>query len=138
MSEPAAIERRKTRRIRVGPVPVGDGAPVAVQSMTSTDTRDVVATVRQIERLEKAGCEIIRVAVLDEEAARAIRRIRKAIGIPLIADIHFSAALAIASLKSGAEAIRVNPGNLGREKIREIVAAARDCGASLRIGVNSG
>ncbi|HQM91985.1 MAG TPA: flavodoxin-dependent (E)-4-hydroxy-3-methylbut-2-enyl-diphosphate synthase, partial [Syntrophales bacterium] len=73
MSEPAAIERRKTRRIRVGPVPVGDGAPVAVQSMTSTDTRDVVATVRQIERLEKAGCEIIRVAVLDEEAARAIR-----------------------------------------------------------------
>jgi (E)-4-hydroxy-3-methylbut-2-enyl-diphosphate synthase len=106
--------------------------------MTSTDTRDVEATVRQIDRLEKAGCEIIRVAVLDEEAAQAIRAIRQAIGIPLIADIHFSRTLAIAALENGAEAVRVNPGNLGREKIREIVAAAKDRGASLRIGVNSG
>ncbi len=138
MSEPAAIERKKTRQIRVGAVPVGGGAPVAVQSMTSTDTRDVEATVRQIDRLEKAGCEIIRVAVLDEEAARAIRAIRQAIGIPIIADIHFSRTLAIAALENGAEAVRVNPGNLGREKIREIVTAAKDRGASLRIGVNSG
>jgi len=106
--------------------------------MTSTDTRDVEATVAQIGRLEKAGCEIIRVAVLDEEAARAIGVIRKAVGIPIIADIHFSRRLAIASLENGADAVRLNPGNLGREKIRDVVAAAKACGASLRIGVNSG
>ena len=138
MSEHAAIARKRTRQIRVGSVPVGGDAPVAVQSMTSTDTRDVEATVAQIARLEKAGCEIVRVAVLDDEAARAIRAIRKAIGIPLIADIHFSRKLAVAALENGADAVRVNPGNLGREKIREIVAAAKDRGASLRIGVNSG
>ncbi len=138
MSEPAAIARKKTRQIRVGAVPVGGGAPVAVQSMTSTDTRDVDRTVAQIGRLEKAGCEIVRVAVLDEEAARAIRAIRRAIGIPLIADIHFSRKLAIAALESGADAVRINPGNLGRDGIREIVAAAKARGASLRIGVNSG
>lgn len=138
MGERAEIARKKTRQIRVGAVPVGGDAPVAVQSMTSTDTRDVEATIRQIDRLEKAGCEIIRVAILDEEAARALRAIRKAVGIPLIADIHFSRKLAIASLENGADAVRVNPGNLGREKIREIVAAAKACGASLRIGVNSG
>ncbi len=132
------MTRKKTRQIRVGGVSVGGDAPVAVQSMTSTDTRDVEATIRQIDRLEKAGCEIVRVAVLDEEAARAIRPIRKAVGIPLIADIHFSRTLAIAALENGADAVRVNPGNLGREKIREIVAAAKDRGASLRIGVNSG
>ncbi|MGE5790986.1 MAG: (E)-4-hydroxy-3-methylbut-2-enyl-diphosphate synthase, partial [Syntrophaceae bacterium] len=138
MSEPAAITRKKTRQIRVGNVPVGGGAPVAVQSMTSTDTRDVKATVDQIGRLEKAGCEIIRVAVLDEDAALAIGHIRKAIRLPLIADIHFSHRLAIAALENGADCVRINPGNLGREKIREVVDAAKACGASMRIGVNSG
>jgi len=119
-------------------VPVGGGAPVAVQSMTTADTRDVNATVAQIARLEEAGCEIVRVAVLDEDAAAAIRDIRKAIRLPLIADIHFSHRLAIAAMESGADAIRVNPGNLGRDRIREVVAAAKACGASMRIGVNSG
>ena len=138
MSEPAAITRKKTRQIRVGSVPVGGDAPVSVQSMTSTDTRDVKATVGQIRRLEEAGCEIIRVAVLDEDAAIAIKSIRKAIRLPLIADIHFNHRLAIAAMENGADAVRVNPGNLDREKIREVVAAAKACGASMRIGVNSG
>ena len=106
--------------------------------MASTDTRDVKATVGQIRRLEEAGCEIIRVAVLDDDAVAAIKAIRKAIRIPLIADIHFNHRLAIAAMENGADAVRVNPGNLGREKIREVVAAAKACGASLRIGVNSG
>ena len=138
MSEPAVIKRKKTRQIRVGSVPVGGDAPVSVQSMTSTDTRDVKATVGQIGRLEEAGCEIIRVAVLDEDAAFAIKSIRKKIRLPLIADIHFNHRLAIAAMENGADAVRVNPGNLGREKIREVVAAAKACGASMRIGVNSG
>jgi (E)-4-hydroxy-3-methylbut-2-enyl-diphosphate synthase len=138
MSEPAVIKRKKTRQIRVGSVPVGGDAPVSVQSMTSTDTRDVKATVDQIGRLEQAGCEIIRVAVLDEDAAFAIKTIRKEIRLPLIADIHFNHRLAIAAMENGADAVRVNPGNLGREKIREVVAAAKACGASMRIGVNSG
>jgi (E)-4-hydroxy-3-methylbut-2-enyl-diphosphate synthase len=138
MSEPAAIARKKTRQVRVGNVPVGGDAPVVVQSMASTDTRDVKATVDQIGRLEEAGCEIIRVAVLDDDAVTAIKAIRKAIQIPLIADIHFNHRLAIAAMENGADAVRVNPGNLGREKIREVVTAAKACGASLRIGVNSG
>jgi (E)-4-hydroxy-3-methylbut-2-enyl-diphosphate synthase len=138
MREPAEITRKKTRKIRVGNVPVGGNAPVAVQSMTTTDTRDVQATVDQIGRLEEAGCEIVRVAVPDEGAAHAIREIRKAIRIPLIADIHFSHRMAIAALENGADCVRINPGNLGREKIREVVAVAKACGASMRIGVNSG
>src|SRR5512137_55934 len=113
MSEPAAITRKKTRQIRVGRVPVGGDAPVAVQSMTSTDTRDVKATVGQIRRLEEAGCEIIRVAALDDDAVAAIKAIRKEIRLPLIADIHFNHRLAIAALENGADAVRVNPGNLG-------------------------
>jgi (E)-4-hydroxy-3-methylbut-2-enyl-diphosphate synthase len=119
-------------------VPVGGDAPVSVQSMTSTDTRDVKATVDQIGRLEEAGCEIIRVAVLDEDAALAIKSIRKEIRPPLIADIHFNHRLAIAAMENGADAVRINPGNIGREKIREVIAAAKACGASMRIGVNSG
>jgi (E)-4-hydroxy-3-methylbut-2-enyl-diphosphate synthase len=138
MSEAAAITRKNTRQIRVGNVPIGGDAPVAVQSMTSTDTRDVEATVDQIRRLEEAGCEIIRVAVLDDDAVTAIMAIRKSIRIPLIADIHFNHRLAIAAMENGADAVRVNPGNLGREKIREVVAAAKACRASMRIGVNSG
>jgi (E)-4-hydroxy-3-methylbut-2-enyl-diphosphate synthase len=138
MSEPAIFKRKMTRQIRVGSVPVGGDAPVSVQSMTTTDTRDIKATVAQIGRLDEAGCEIIRVAVLDEDAAAAIKAIRKGIRLPLIADIHFNHRLAIAAMENGADAVRVNPGNLGREKIREVVAAAKACGASMRIGVNSG
>ncbi|HOP35858.1 MAG TPA: flavodoxin-dependent (E)-4-hydroxy-3-methylbut-2-enyl-diphosphate synthase, partial [Syntrophales bacterium] len=119
-------------------VRVGGDAPVVVQSMTNTDTRDVPATVAQIRRLEEAGCEIIRVAVPDEAAADALPSIRKGIGIPLIADIHFHEALAVKSLEAGVEGIRINPGNLGEKSIRKIIGVAKERDAAVRIGVNAG
>ncbi len=132
-------ERKITRQIRVGSVAIGGGAPVAVQSMTNTDTRDIEATVAQVKRLEEAGCEIIRVAVLDLEAAASIRAIRERIAIPLIADIHFDHRLAIASLEHGAQGIRINPGNIGgEEKLAKVAAAAKAHQAPIRVGVNSG
>lgn len=132
-------QRKTTRQIRVGTVPVGGDSPIAVQSMTNTDTRDVDATVAQIARLEKAGCDIIRVAVLDLDAARAIRQIRDQITIPLIADIHFDHRLAIASMEHGAQGIRINPGNIGgQEKLTKVVAAAKAHQVPIRVGVNSG
>jgi (E)-4-hydroxy-3-methylbut-2-enyl-diphosphate synthase len=131
--------RKKTRRIMVGKVPVGDMAPVAVQSMTNTPTQDADATVSQILRLQDAGCEIIRVAVPDGAAARAVASIKTKISIPLIADIHFDHRLAIAAVRAGADALRINPGNIGGiKKIREVVNCAKDFGVSIRIGVNSG
>jgi len=130
--------RRKTRPVFLGKVQIGGGAPVSVQSMTSTDTRDVVKTLTQIRRLEKAGCEIIRVAVLDEEAAAAIPKIREKIHIPLIADIHFQHRLAVMAIEAGVEGIRINPGNIKKEAIPEIVQAARAHGTVIRIGVNAG
>jgi len=117
---------------------VGGDAPVVVQSMTNTDTRDVPATVAQIRRLEEAGCEIIRVAVPDEAAADALPSIRKGIGIPLIADIHFHEALAVKSLEAGVDGIRINPGNLGKKSIRKIIGVAKERDAAVRIGVNAG
>ena len=133
------IKRRITRQIKVGGIPVGGGAPVAVQSMTNTDTRDVGATVAQIGRLAAAGCEIIRVAILDLEAARAIRAIRERISIPLIADIHFDSRLAVAAMEHGAQGIRINPGNLGGpDKLKRVVDAARSHQVPIRVGVNSG
>jgi (E)-4-hydroxy-3-methylbut-2-enyl-diphosphate synthase len=125
--------------IRVGGVPVGGAAPVSVQSMTNTDTRDVRATVAQIRSLASAGCEIVRVAVPDEAAAAAFRRIRPKSPIPVIADIHFDHRLAIACADNGADALRINPGNIGGEaRTREVLRAARANGISVRIGVNSG
>lgn len=133
------IERRKTRRIQIGPVAIGGNAPIALQSMTNTLTGDVAATVRQIHQLEKAGCELIRVAVPDMEAARAIASILPQITIPLIADIHFDARLAVAAMEHGAQAIRINPGNLGGpEKLARVVDAAKMHGVPIRVGVNSG
>ncbi len=133
------ITRRQTRQIAVGPVRIGGDAPIAVQSMTNTDTRDVEQTVAQIHRLEEAGCEIIRVAVLDQQAAESLRPIRDQIHIPLIADIHFDHRLAIASMEHGAHAIRINPGNIGgAEKLAKVVAAAKQHQVSIRVGVNSG
>lgn len=133
------ITRRNTKQIVLGGVPIGDGAPIAVQSMTNTDTKDVEATVQQIERLEKAGCEIVRVAVLDEEAAAAIEKIREKISIPLIADIHFDHRLAVSSMEYGAQGIRINPGNLGGpEKLARVVDAAKIHKVPIRVGVNSG
>jgi (E)-4-hydroxy-3-methylbut-2-enyl-diphosphate synthase len=133
------IRRKKTRKIYVGHVPVGGGSPIAVQSMTKTDTRDVAATVRQIRGLEREGCEIIRLAVPDMEAARALGRIRASVNIPVIADIHFDWRLALEALRQGVHGLRINPGNIGAKwKLKEVVAALRDVGAPLRIGVNAG
>ncbi|MDD2463678.1 MAG: flavodoxin-dependent (E)-4-hydroxy-3-methylbut-2-enyl-diphosphate synthase [Desulfobulbus sp.] len=133
------IERRKTRRVYVGKVAIGDGAPIAVQSMTNTLTSDVEATVRQIHALEQVGCEIIRVAVPDPAAAEAITAIREQITIPLIADIHFDSRLAVASMEHGAQGIRINPGNLGGpDKLARVVDAAKMHRVPIRVGVNSG
>ncbi len=131
--------RYKTRAIRIGDVTVGGGAPVVVQSMTKTDTRDVAATVAQVKELEEEGCELVRVAVPDMEAARAIGDIRKAIRIPLIADIHFDHRLALESLRAGADALRLNPGNItSRQGVARVVAEARTRHTPIRIGVNAG
>lgn len=131
--------RRKTRQISVGSVKIGGDAPISIQSMTKTDTRDVQRTIHQIRRLEEAGCEIVRVAVVDEEAARAIGRIKRRIRIPLIADIHFHAHLALKALEWGADGLRINPGNIGgREKLKQIVLEAKRREVPIRIGVNSG
>ncbi|MBI5575443.1 MAG: flavodoxin-dependent (E)-4-hydroxy-3-methylbut-2-enyl-diphosphate synthase [Deltaproteobacteria bacterium] len=132
-------ERRITRRIRVGSVPVGGGAPVSVQSMTATDTRDVRATVGQIRSLAREGCEIVRVAVPDEAAAKAFRKIRAASPIPVIADIHFNHRLAIACAEAGADALRINPGNIGgEENTLRVLRSARENRIPVRIGVNAG
>jgi len=132
------IKRKKTRSVYVGGVQVGGDAPVVVQSMTCTDTRDVKATVEQIKRLEDAGCELIRVAVPDREAVEALVVIKKAIRIPLIADIHFNHLLALEVIKNGVDGIRINPGNIGKDRIRKIVSAADERDIMIRIGVNAG
>lgn len=133
------IFRKKTRQIKVGKVAVGGESRISVQSMTNTDTKNVVQTVEQICRLQAAGCDIVRVAVLDQQAASAIRAVKDTITIPLIADIHFDYRLAIAAMEHGADGIRINPGNLGgEEKIALVVDAAKQHGVPIRVGVNSG
>ena len=128
-----------TKQIMVGGVPVGGGAPVSIQSMCNTPTADVRATVEQILRLEEAGCEIIRVAVPDMEAARAIGPIRQAIQIPLVADIHFDYRLALECARQGVDKIRINPGNIGgADRVRAVADACRERGIPIRIGVNGG
>jgi (E)-4-hydroxy-3-methylbut-2-enyl-diphosphate synthase len=123
----------------VGNVPVGGASPITVQSMTKTPTFDVVSTIAQIRRLQKAGCEIIRCAANDMKAARAIKKIKKSISIPLIADVHFNYKHAVESIRSGADAIRINPGNIGDKfSVKEIIKAASDAKIPIRIGVNSG
>ena len=133
------IKRKKTRTIYIGTVAIGGDSPITVQSMTNTETDNVELTVAQIARLEAAGCEIIRVAVPDMKAAAAIRAIRDKIHIPLIADIHFDYRLAVVAMENGAQAIRINPGNIGgADKLRQVVAAARLHQVPIRVGVNSG
>lgn len=132
-------KRRTSRKIYIGNVAVGGDAPVSVQSMTNTDTRDRRATEDQIKRLEDAGCEIVRVAVPDREAVESFGAIKKAIRLPIIADIHFDFRLAVGAILAGADAIRINPGNIGGpEKVRKVIAAAREREIPVRIGVNSG
>ena len=132
-------KRRATKPVYVGGVKVGGGADITVQSMTKTDTRDVAATVRQIHQLEEAGCEIIRSAVPDMEAAQAMAEIKKQIHIPLVADIHFHYQLALECAKGGVDCLRLNPGNLRDEsQVRQVVAAAKERGIPIRIGVNFG
>ncbi len=131
--------RERTRRIYVGDVPVGGGAPVSVQSMTKTDTRDVEATLSQIRSLASCGCEIVRVAIPDEEALRAFQAVKRGSPIPVIADIHFNYRLAIGAVEAGADCLRINPGNIGDAwKIEEILRVAKERGIPIRIGVNAG
>ncbi len=133
------IKRRKTRRIYVGNVSIGDEAPIRVQSMTKTDTRNIKSTVRQIKQLEFAGCEIVRVAVPDITAAKVLGEIKKRVKVPIIADIHFNYKLAVEAVNQGVDGLRINPGNIGAKwKVREVVNAAKDRGIPIRIGVNAG
>lgn len=133
------IERRKSRQIFVGNVPVGGDAPISVQSMTNTLTHDVAATVAQIHRLEEAGADIVRVSCPDEPSARALKEITAEVSVPIVADIHFHYKRAIEAAEAGAACLRINPGNIGSpERVREVVKAAKDHGCSIRIGVNAG
>ena len=121
------MKRRISKPIRIGNVTVGGDAPVIVQSMTKTDTRDVMSTIRQIKELEECGCEIIRVAVPDSEAAQAIKKIKRGISIPLVADIHFDYRLALEAIKNGVDGLRLNPGNIGEaDKVTAVVKAAKE------------
>lgn len=136
---PASGASHRTSRVKVGPLVIGGGSPVAVQSMTKTRTDAVRATLRQIRRLERAGCEMVRLAVPDAAAAAALPEIRRRIALPLVADIHFDYRLALAAIKAGFDKIRINPGNIGAAwKVREIINAAKDLGAAIRVGVNAG
>ncbi|MBD3393927.1 MAG: flavodoxin-dependent (E)-4-hydroxy-3-methylbut-2-enyl-diphosphate synthase [Chitinivibrionales bacterium] len=133
------LPRRKTQQVMVRNVPVGGDAPVAIQSMCNTATTDASATLAQIEGLVKAGCHIVRLAVPNREAVKAFANIRKKTDVPLVADIHFQADLAVAAFDAGADKVRINPGNIGGEaKVRAIVDAAKKAGAPIRVGVNSG
>lgn len=133
------MNRKKTRKIMVGNVPVGGDSPITVQSMINTVTKDIESTVKQIKELEDAGCHIIRAAINDLEDAKAIKKIKKEIKIPFIADIQFDYRLAIAAVENGADCLRINPGNIGsKEKVMEVVKSCRERKVPIRIGVNSG
>ncbi|HEY7536090.1 MAG TPA: flavodoxin-dependent (E)-4-hydroxy-3-methylbut-2-enyl-diphosphate synthase [Thermodesulfobacteriota bacterium] len=131
--------RRATRQIALGKVKIGGGAPISVQSMTKTDTQDIPATVRQIMELEMAGCDIVRLAVPDIDAAKALGEIKRQVNIPIVSDIHFDYHLALEALNQGVDGLRINPGNIGsKQRIKAVVDAAKDRGVPIRIGVNSG
>ena len=133
------IERRVSRMIHVGPVPVGGGAPISVQTMTNTDTTDVAATVAQVQAAAEAGADIVRVSVPDEASSKALKDIVRESPVPIVADIHFHYRRGIEAAEAGAACLRINPGNIGSEaRVREVIQAARDHGCSMRIGVNAG
>ena len=139
MDQGVAMARRVSRRVRVGGIFIGGDSPISIQSMTKTDTRDVEATVKQIKALEEIGCEIVRVAVPDMEAAKTLTRIKKETNIPLVADVHFDHNLALEAIRQGVDNLRINPGNIGdEERIKKIVLSAKARGISIRIGVNAG
>ena len=139
MSQPSPIKRRISRQINVGGVPIGGDAPIAVQSMTNTETCDVEATVAQIRGIADAGADLVRVSVPSMDAAEAFRDIRRHAEIPLIADIHFDHKIALKVAEYGVDCLRINPGNIGREsKVKEVIAACQDRGIPIRIGVNAG
>ncbi len=142
---PAAINKqerpakKKTKQLVIGGVAIGGGAPISIQSMTKTDTTDVAATVSQIRELQQSGCELVRLAVINEDAARCLAAIRGQVDIPLIADIHFDYRLALTAISGGIDALRINPGNIGATwKVKEVVTACKDRGIPIRIGVNAG
>ncbi len=131
--------RDTTRQVTVRGIPIGGGAPVTVQSMTNTDTRDAAATIEQVRRMAAAGCDIVRIAVPDDAAADALPAIRAAVDIPLVADIHFSHRLALRALDAGVDKLRINPGNIGdAARVREVARAAASRGVPIRVGVNAG
>ena len=133
------IKRRKTKQIQIGNVQIGSDAPISVQSMCNTDTRDVQATISQIKALTDAGCELVRLAVLNKDAASAIKEIKKLSPIPLIADIHFDYRLAIQCIENGIDALRLNPGNIGKEEnVKKVIALAKTNKTPIRIGINAG
>ncbi|MBS4760421.1 MAG: flavodoxin-dependent (E)-4-hydroxy-3-methylbut-2-enyl-diphosphate synthase [Clostridium sp.] len=133
------IKRRLSKQIQIGDVKIGGDAPISVQSMCNTDTRDVSATVRQIAELQEAGCELIRLAVLNKDAASAVKEIKKQVKIPVIADIHFDYRLAIQCIENGIDALRLNPGNIGRtENVKKVVDLAKTNNVPIRIGINAG
>ncbi len=139
METNAIYTRRKSRAVKVGRVIIGGGFPISVQSMTNTDSRDVESTVAQIKQLTEAGCDIVRVAVPDEEAASKLAEIKSKIELPLVADIHFKYKLALEAIRQGVDKIRLNPGNIGEDwKVREVTKAAKDAGIPIRVGANSG
>jgi (E)-4-hydroxy-3-methylbut-2-enyl-diphosphate synthase len=139
MKTESPIQRRKSRQIMVGDVPVGGDAPISVQSMTNTETCDVAATVAQVNAIAEAGADIVRVSVPSMDAAEAFKAIRAQVSVPLVADIHFDHKIALKVAEYGVDCLRINPGNIGRDdKVREVIDSARDKGIPIRIGVNAG
>ena len=134
-----SIERKKTKKIKLGDVEIGGDAPIAVQTMTNTLTHDIDATLKQISEIEKEGCDIVRVSIPDEDSSKALKSIIPYMKIPLIADIHFHYKRALEAAENGAHCLRINPGNIGdRQKIKEAIKAAKNNGCAIRIGVNAG
>lgn len=139
MNSESQIIRRKTRKILIGNVPVGGDSPISIQSMTNTLTSDAESTVKQIKQLSEAGADIVRVSVPDQEAADAFKVIKSKSPVPLVADIHFDYTMALEAIKGGADCIRINPGNIGKEeKIKEVISAAKDTNTPIRVGINAG
>ncbi len=129
----------KTKQIQIGPLIIGGGAPVCIQSMTNTDTRDIERTAAQIQALSQAGCDLVRMSIYDSDCVKAIGKIKARVNVPLVADIHFDAKLAVGSIEAGIDKLRINPGNIGsRERVQNVVSAAKEHGVPIRIGVNAG